>query len=76
MLFFFTFLMLFLQVVFFTSGERKILALTQRRLGPNVAGKRGRLQFLADALKLVTKNAVSPKNIHVFFFQNAALGAF
>lgn len=74
--FFLSFLFLFLQVLFFTTCERKILALTQRRLGPHIVGTRGRLQFLADALKLVAKNSISPKNIHILLFQAAAIGAF
>ena len=70
------FLFLFLQVLFFTTCERKILALTQRRLGPRVVGDRGRLQFLADALKLITKTYFSPKKSNGIFFQNAAIAAF
>jgi len=70
------FLLLFLQVLFFTTCERKLLALTQRRLGPRVVGDRGRLQFLADALKLITKTFFSPKKSNGIFFQNAAIAAF
>ena len=70
------FLLLFLQVLFFTTCERKILALTQRRLGPRVVGDRGRLQFLADALKLITKTYFSPKKSNGILFQNAAIAAF
>lgn len=70
------FLLLFLQVLFFTTCERKILALTQRRLGPRVVGDRGRLQFLADALKLITKTFFSPKKANGILFQNAAIAAF
>lgn len=70
------FLFLFLQVLFFTTCERKILALTQRRLGPRVVGDRGRLQFLADALKLITKTYFSPKKSNGILFQNAAIAAF
>jgi NADH:ubiquinone oxidoreductase subunit H len=73
---FLSFLFMFLQVLFFTSCERKLLALAQRRLGPHVVGDRGRLQFLADALKLVAKNSLSPRNINTSFFQASALGAF
>lgn len=56
-LFFFwlSFLLFFLQVLFFTTCERKLLALTQRRVGPQVVGDRGRLQYFADALKLILK---------------------
>lgn len=70
------FLFLFLQVLFFTTCERKLLALTQRRLGPRVVGDRGRLQFLADAVKLITKTFFSPKKSNGLFFQNAAIAGF
>lgn len=39
-----------------TLIERKVLALVQRRVGPNYVGYRGRLQFIADALKLLLKH--------------------
>lgn len=39
-----------------TLIERKILALVQRRVGPQYVGYRGRLQFIADALKLLVKH--------------------
>nr|QIB71984.1 NADH dehydrogenase subunit 1 [Gruberia lanceolata] len=71
-----SFLFIFLQVVFFTTCERKILALTQRRLGPRVVGERGRLQFIADALKLVAKLYVGPRKVNSLFFQNSAVAAF
>lgn len=32
--------------------ERKYLALIQRRVGPTFVGYKGRLQFIADALKM------------------------
>ena len=35
-----------------TLIERKALSLVQRRVGPFFVGYRGRLQYLADALKL------------------------
>lgn len=38
-----------------TLIERKFLALTQRRVGPYYVGYRGRLQYIADALKLFLK---------------------
>lgn len=70
------FLFMFLQIVFFTSCERKILALTQRRIGPRVVGARGRLQFIADAVKLLTKVNASPKKINLVFFQGSAIAAY
>ena len=76
LIFFLSFIFMFLQILFFTTCERKILALTQRRLGPTVVGDRGRLQFLADALKLLFKNSISPKYINSTLFQASALGVF
>lgn len=73
---FFSFLFMFLQVLFFTTCERKLLALTQRRLGPKVVGDRGRLQYFADALKLITKSYTSPRKINSLFFSGAAVAAF
>jgi NADH-quinone oxidoreductase subunit H len=72
-LYFLIFLLFFLQVVFFTTCERKILALTQRRIGPNVVGDRGRLQYIADALKLVIKLYFSPRKINNLFFQGSSI---
>lgn len=73
---FIIFLFMFLQIVFFTTCERKILALTQRRVGPRVIGARGRLQFFADAVKLLTKTNASPKKVNMLFFQACAIGAY
>ena len=36
--------------------ERKYLALVQRRVGPKFVGYKGRLQFIADALKVLFKD--------------------
>ena len=35
-----------------TLIERKFLSLLQRRVGPHYVGYKGRLQYIADALKL------------------------
>jgi NADH:ubiquinone oxidoreductase subunit H len=67
---------MFLQVLFFTTCERKILALTQRRLGPKVVGDMGRLQYFADALKLIVKTYTSPRKVNSLFFSGAAIAAF
>lgn len=66
----------FIQVMIFTTCERKILAIIQRRVGPQVVGLQGRLQYLADSLKLLTKVFVGPRHINAAMFQGAAFGAF
>jgi NADH:ubiquinone oxidoreductase subunit H len=51
-----------------TLVERKVLALIQRRVGPHFAGYRGRLQYLADALKLLLKGTLIPDESNKFLF--------
>jgi len=51
-----------------TLVERKILSLMQRRVGPDFVGYRGRLQYIADALKLFIKGALIPAEANKFWF--------
>lgn len=51
-----------------TLLERKLLSLVQRRVGPQFVGYKGRLQYLADALKLFVKGVAIPDNSNKFFF--------
>ncbi len=51
-----------------TLVERKILSLMQRRVGPDFVGYRGRLQYIADALKLFIKGALVPHEANKFWF--------
>ena len=51
-----------------TLIERKVLSLAQRRVGPNYVGFRGRLQYVADALKLFLKGIVIPDESNKFWF--------
>lgn len=67
---------MFLQIMVFTACERKMLALIQRRTGPAVVGTRGRLQCIADSVKLLTKVFVSARKINSTMFQIAAFGGF
>lgn len=61
------FLLLTIIIATITLIERKVLSLVQRRVGPNYIGYRGRLQFIADALKFLLKH------IPVFSFTNRFL---
>lgn len=60
-------------IIFFsllTVVERKFLSLIQRRVGPKFVGFKGRLQFLADSIKLLTKEIITIVNINknIFFY--------
>ncbi len=57
-----------------TLIERKVLSLVQRRVGPNYVGYKGRLQFIADAVKLLVKHiTVLPMVNRLLFFVVPAL---
>lgn len=47
-------------VVAFTYMERKVVARIQDRVGPNRAGPLGMLQGFADAVKMLTKEDITP----------------
>jgi len=54
-----------------TLLERKIAAHMQARVGPFQVGPHGSLQWLADALKLMVKEDVIPKDTDAFLFRLA-----
>lgn len=51
-----------------TLIERKVLSLVQRRVGPFFVGYRGRLQYIADALKLFIKGIIVPDEANKFWY--------
>lgn len=51
-----------------TLIERKFLSLLQRRVGPNYVGYKGRLQYIADAIKLFLKGVLIPTESNNFWF--------
>ena len=55
---------------YLTYYERRFLAFLQSRLGPNRAGPQGLMQWMADAVKLIFKEELTPANAYklVFFF--------
>ena len=61
---------LLISIAYFTLAERKLIAVVQRRTGPNIVGFWGLLQPLADGLKLVIKEIVIPSfsNKKLFIF--------
>ncbi len=59
---------LLLAVAYLTFAERKVIGYMQTRIGPNRVGPRGWLQPIADALKLLLKEAIIPTNANRFLF--------
>ena len=53
-------IMVLTSAIFLIWGERKIAARLQDRVGPNRAGPYGLLQTMADIVKLLTKEDVTP----------------
>jgi len=51
--------------------ERKFMAKLQNRMGPSYTGPSGILQPLADYIKLLTKEDITPRNANKFLFAAA-----
>ena len=76
---FITFVIIFgvlLSVAYLTYVERKVIAFTQRRIGPNTVGPFGLLQPIADAIKLMSKALSRPQFSHGVIFYAAPVFAF
>src|SRR5713101_6062641 len=59
---------LLLVIAYFTYAERKVLAYSQLRKGPNVVGPFGLFQPIADGLKLLMKETVIPSGANRIVF--------
>lgn len=58
------FVILLVLTLFNIVFERRVVARMQHRIGPNRVGPRGALQSFADAMKLMLKEDVTPRNVH------------
>lgn len=67
---------LILSVAYLTFMERKVIGLIQLRKGPNVTGPFGLLQPIADALKLLNKELILPKEASKVIFIIAPMSTF
>ena len=67
---------LLLAIAYFTYAERKVLAYSQLRKGPNVVGPFGLFQPLADGLKLLMKETVIPSGANRIVFVAAPIVTF
>jgi NADH-quinone oxidoreductase subunit H len=67
---------LLIAVAYLTYFERKVLAFSQLRKGPNVIGPFGLLQPFADGLKLLIKETVIPSGANRLVFVLAPVVAF
>lgn len=63
-------------VIFLVLAERKVLALFTQRKGPNRVGPWGLFQTIADAIKLLCKENITPTGAEKFMFTLAPLLAF
>src|SRR3989338_11718328 len=63
-------------VAYLTYAERKVIAYMQDRIGPNRVGWYGLLQPIADAVKLLHKEIITPKPSNRYLFAIAPILSF
>ncbi len=59
---------LLVAIAYYTYAERKVLAYSQLRKGPNVVGPLGLLQPIADAIKMLFKETIVPSSANRVLF--------
>ena len=59
---------LMIAVAYLTYAERKVIGYIQLRIGPNRVGPRGWLQPIADAVKLMFKEVILPRQSNLYLF--------
>ena len=67
---------LLLAIAYYTYAERKVLAFSQLRKGPNVVGPFGLLQPIADGLKMLHKETIIPSGANRLVFIAAPMVTF
>jgi NADH-quinone oxidoreductase subunit H len=69
------FIFLFTIVLLLVWAERKIVALMQNRVGPSRAGPFGMMQTLADGMKLMFKESLTPRRAELWIYLAAPVVA-
>lgn len=69
------FVLLLVAVILLVWIERKIVADMQNRIGPDRAGPWGILQTVADGLKLLLKESVTPRRVNLLVYLLAPIAA-
>ncbi len=69
-------LWIILSVLAFIWIERRVVGLMQNRIGPNRVGPSGLLQPVADALKLLMKEPITPRGADKWLFWAAPVAIF
>lgn len=69
------FAFLFSIVLMLVWAERRIVAMMQNRVGPNRAGPAGMAQTLADGIKLIFKESITPRRAELWVYLAAPIVA-